>query len=134
MTTFKNDLYSDEGRSAELDFQVYAPFPTSLPIILPIVQRKEFPSSFNYTFNYFHPSVRGLDKMRNILRCNSIPKGNPQAIEVPYRTKFRRTKFSAPTRNFGIFVHQKIFTSTLFPHTPHKKNVLTLVCYHFDVF
>ena len=42
-----------------------------------------------------------------------------------YVQNFRRTKFSAPNRNFGSFVRQNFFIGFLFPHTIHKKNVLT---------
>ena len=53
---------------------------------------------------------------------------------LPYRTKFRRTKFSAaknfrrtkfsaPSPIFGSFVRRNFFIGFLFPHIIHKKNM-----------
>ena len=39
---------------------------------------------------------------------------------------FRRTKFSAPSRNFGSFFRRYFFIGLLFPHTIHKKNIISL--------
>ena len=36
---------------------------------------------------------------------------------------FRRTKFSAPSRNFGSFVQLIFFIGFLFTHTIHKQNM-----------
>ena len=36
---------------------------------------------------------------------------------------FRRTKFSAPSQNFGTFVRRNVFIGFLFPPTIHKKNM-----------
>ena len=70
-------------------------------------------------------------------------------IIIPYRTKFRRTKFSADkifrrtkfsaaSRNFGSFVQRNFFTGFLFSHTIHKKNkseheiCINLTCFRFQ--
>ena len=57
---------------------------------------------------------------------------------IPYRTKFRRTKFSAakifrrtklsaPAQNFGSFVRLKFFLGFLFPNTFYKKIFFILI-------
>ena len=57
---------------------------------------------------------------------------------IPYRTKFWRTKFSAPSRNFGSFVWRNFFISFLFRHTIQKKNMfwhefcINFTCFRFQ--
>ena len=54
---------------------------------------------------------------------------------------FRRTKFSAPSRNFATKFRRNFFISFLFPHTIHMKNMLfdmlydiciNLTCFRFQ--
>ena len=55
------------------------------------------------------------------IRTSSLATENHTYCCIPYRTKFWRTKFSAPSRNFGSFARRNFFIGFLFPHTIHKK-------------
>ena len=76
-----------------------------------------------------------------IVLNNDLPVYYLLLSVIPYRTKlrrtklsadkiFRRTKFLAPSRNFGTLVRQNFVIGFLFSHTIHKKNMRFVLFWH----